>query len=199
MTVVDFFFSPGSRYSYLASTRVPAIASASGARFAWRPVRGTDIRALRGRDPFDGQMVSGQYDWAYRRRDAEAWADYYGVAYREPPSHEFDFELLARAAAAGALLDAAAPVGGALCALVYASRTWPIDAAACADAAAAAGVDRTAFERLLGAGEVRDLLTANAREAHARGAFGVPTCFVGERMFWGNDRLVLLEHALRGS
>ena len=30
----------------------------------------------------------------------------------------------------------------------------------------------------------------------ARGAFGVPTFFVGERMFWGNDRLVLVRHAL---
>ena len=30
----------------------------------------------------------------------------------------------------------------------------------------------------------------------ARGAFGVPTFFLGDRMFWGNDRLVLLEAAL---
>jgi len=28
--------------------------------------------------------------------------------------------------------------------------------------------------------------------------FGVPTFLLGERMFWGNDRLVLLEVALRG-
>ena len=35
------------------------------------------------------------------------------------------------------------------------------------------------------------------REARRRGAFGVPTFFVGEHMFWGNDRLVLLENLLR--
>ena len=35
-------------------------------------------------------------------------------------------------------------------------------------------------------------------EAAARGAFGVPTFFLGERMFWGNDRLMLLEAALGG-
>ena len=47
--------------------------------------------------------------------------------------------------------------------------------------------------------------TADARrheglldEARARGAFGVPTFFLGEQMFWGNDRLVLLEAALGG-
>jgi 2-hydroxychromene-2-carboxylate isomerase len=32
-------------------------------------------------------------------------------------------------------------------------------------------------------------------EARRHGAFGVPTFFLGERMFWGNDRLVLLEAA----
>ena len=31
-----------------------------------------------------------------------------------------------------------------------------------------------------------------------RGAFGVPTFFLGERMFWGNDRLPLFEAALGG-
>ena len=33
-------------------------------------------------------------------------------------------------------------------------------------------------------------------EAHTRGAFGVPIFFVGEQMFWGNDRIVLLQHVL---
>ena len=50
----------------------------------------------------------------------------------------------------------------------------------------------------------RDLEKAHSRhetlldEARRRGAFGVPTFFLGERMFWGNDRLVLLEAALSG-
>jgi 2-hydroxychromene-2-carboxylate isomerase len=29
-----------------------------------------------------------------------------------------------------------------------------------------------------------------------RGAFGAPTMFVGDTMFWGNDRLPLLEEFL---
>ena len=38
--------------------------------------------------------------------------------------------------------------------------------------------------------------TACWKRPRARGAFGVPTFFLGDRMFWGNDRLVLLEAAL---
>jgi 2-hydroxychromene-2-carboxylate isomerase len=44
--------------------------------------------------------------------------------------------------------------------------------------------------------ETRHQLTEAAREAQARGAFGVPTFFVGDEMFWGNDRIAILREAL---
>ena len=39
-------------------------------------------------------------------------------------------------------------------------------------------------------------MAATVAETHQRGAFGVPTFIVGEHMFWGNDRMVLLRHFL---
>jgi len=42
------------------------------------------------------------------------------------------------------------------------------------------------------------MLRRNNEEAVGRGAFGAPTLFVGTEMFWGNDRLDLVEAALRG-
>jgi 2-hydroxychromene-2-carboxylate isomerase len=193
---VEFFFSPGSRYCYLAASQLPRIAERAGCGVEWRPVRGAEIRALRGRDPFSGEAVSGQYDWGYRQRDAEMWADYYGIPFREPPSHEFDFELLSRAAAAGARLGAAESVGWALCSLVYGSPTWPFDRDACLTVAEQQGLSRAQFDAALDDPATDELLRANARDAHARGAFGVPTLFHGGVLYWGNDRLALLEHAL---
>lgn len=194
---VEFFFSPGSRYSYLAASQLFRIAARTSCHFEWRPVRGSDIRALRGRDPFDGEAVSGQYDWAYRERDAAAWASFYGIRYREPPSQELDFDLLARAAAAGQLLDRSAELGWALCAAVYGSETWPLDEEACLRCGEASGLPAAVVAGLLEGPEPGKLLSDNAREAFEREAFGVPTFFFGGEMFWGNDRLVLLEHALR--
>jgi 2-hydroxychromene-2-carboxylate isomerase len=63
MSVVEFFFSPGSRYSYLAASRMASLESETGCTIEWRPVNGSQIRALRGRDPFAGDQISGQYDW----------------------------------------------------------------------------------------------------------------------------------------
>jgi 2-hydroxychromene-2-carboxylate isomerase len=193
---VEFFFSPGSRYCYLAGSQLRAIEARTRCRFDWRPVLGPEIRRLRGRDPFQGDPVSGQYDWAYRRRDAEQWADLYGIRFREPPSHEFDFLTLSLAAAAGTRLGAPEAVGWALCSAVYGSDTWPLDRGACIEVATRAGLARSDFERALDDPATRELIARNAREAHERGAFGVPTFFHGDAMYWGNDRLVLLEHAL---
>lgn len=44
----------------------------------------------------------------------------------------------------------------------------------------------------------KDLLRANTDEALRRGAFGAPALLLGEHLFWGNDRLGLLEACVKG-
>jgi 2-hydroxychromene-2-carboxylate isomerase len=44
--------------------------------------------------------------------------------------------------------------------------------------------------------EVKAQLIANTDEAVARGAFGAPTFFVGDRMYFGQDRLEFVREAL---
>ncbi len=57
-----------------------------------------------------------------------------------------------------------------------------------------AGLDAQAFRAQLDDPATAAQYQAALQAAHQRGAFGVPTFFLGERLFWGNDRLVLLEH-----
>jgi 2-hydroxychromene-2-carboxylate isomerase len=45
--------------------------------------------------------------------------------------------------------------------------------------------------------ELADRLERDTREAIDRGVFGVPTVFVGDEMFWGNDRFELIRHHLK--
>lgn len=44
--------------------------------------------------------------------------------------------------------------------------------------------------------ETKDRLRASTDEAVQRGVFGAPTFFVGDEMFWGNDRPMFVEEAL---
>jgi len=126
--VVDFYYSIGSRYFYLASTQMAKLEAETGCRIRWRPVDGREIRKLRGRDPFAGEPLSGQYEWAYRRYDAECWADYYGIPFREPPNPHFDYRLLVKAATAAKRLGAVVPYSHALFRSVWVEGVWPLTA-----------------------------------------------------------------------
>ena len=61
---------------------------------------------------------------------------------------------------------------------------------------ARAGVGEDEFRDLTARDEVKQRLIANTERAVARGAFGAPTFFVGDEMFFGQDRLDFVEEAL---
>ncbi len=196
MLAVDFYYGLGSRYSYLASTQLERIEAETGCHFDWHPLKSGDLMELRGGHPFRGEPASGQYEWPYRRLDAEAWAEYYGVPYREPVEFRVDPKFLALAASAAKRLGAVEAYSRRLFQAIF------VDGRAIAEAdlsgfAEDVGLDAPAFRTHLEDPATAELHEAALQEAHRRGAFGVPTFFVGEHLFWGNDRLPLVAHFIK--
>jgi 2-hydroxychromene-2-carboxylate isomerase len=62
----------------------------------------------------------------------------------------------------------------------------------------AAGLDAQKFGQRIQDQDVKDRLKETTDAAVARGVFGAPTCFVEDKMFFGNDRLPFVELALKG-
>lgn len=58
------------------------------------------------------------------------------------------------------------------------------------------GFDGAAMIGLVGQQDVKERLKTLTERAVVRGIFGVPTMFVGEHMFWGQDRLDFVREAL---
>jgi 2-hydroxychromene-2-carboxylate isomerase len=193
---VDFFYGLGSRYSYLASTQIARLETETGCRIRWRPLFSGDLFAARDRDPFQGEPLSGQYDWAYRKRDAERWAAYYGIRYREPDDVAYDPRRLALACTAAARLGAVAPFSRRLFQALFVDGASPLDDEVCATLAREIGLEPSAFRRALADAKTAAQLTATVEEAAARGVFGVPSFVLGDDVYFGNDRLVLLRQAL---
>jgi 2-hydroxychromene-2-carboxylate isomerase len=73
------------------------------------------------------------------------------------------------------------------------------DLAVLRDVIAKAGLDPGPLLAAAATEPLKERLKANTAEAVARGAFGAPTFFVGEEMFFGNDRLDFVEEALRSA
>jgi 2-hydroxychromene-2-carboxylate isomerase len=195
MRTVDFYLGLGSRYSYLAASQVERIEKTHGCRFVWKPIASGALMDRRGGNPFRGEPLSGQYDWGYREYDAKCWADYYGIPFREPVAFRVDPDRLALACLAADGQGALVACCRLLQQLIF------VDGVAIGDEAISElpkhlGLDEQAFRRDLAASQTRTRHEGLLDEARARGAFGVPTFFLDKRMFWGNDRLVLLEAAL---
>ena len=198
MITVDFFLGLGSRYSYLAASQIDRIEIQTGCRFIWKPIASGLLIDRRRANPFRDPQGAGSYNWAYRAYDAKGWAAYYGIPFREPAAFEVG-------PAVPALACLSAGEQGRLIAccrflqkLIFVEGAT-IGAAAIASLPARLGLDEVRFRHDLEASETRARHEALIDEAERRGAFGVPTFFVGQRMFWGNDRLPLLEAALRGT
>ncbi len=193
---VEFFFGIGSRYSYLASTQIDSLERETGCSVRWRPLYSVDLLKLRGKNPFEGPAVSGQYEWSYRQADAAAWAEYYGVPFREPRGLEMDPRFLARACVAAVQLGSGVPFCRALFQAIFVDGPDEIGADECARRAEAVGLSGAELLERIEHPSVESELQATLEDALAKGVFGVPSFVVRGRMFWGNDRLVLVRHHL---
>ncbi len=66
-----------------------------------------------------------------------------------------------------------------------------------AEIAAQVGLDPKWVLERIEQQDIKDKLKANTDEALKLGAFGAPTMVYKGKLYWGNDRLVLLEEALK--
>jgi 2-hydroxychromene-2-carboxylate isomerase len=195
---IDFYLGLGSRYSYLAASQVDRIEKTYDCQFVWKPIASGALMDRRGGNPFRDAPVSGQYDWNYREYDARCWASFYGIPFREPVAFRVDPAVLALACLAADRQGTLVRCCRLLQQLIFVEGTV-IDDAVISAVPDRLDLDPAAFRRDLAMPETSARHEGLLDEAAARGAFGVPTFFLGDRMFWGNDRLVLLEAALRGA
>jgi 2-hydroxychromene-2-carboxylate isomerase len=191
---LEFLFDLMSPYSYLAATQLTAVGERTGAAVKWVPVYLPGImRATGNRGPTAVPPKA-----VYTFKDVNDWARHYGLPPIELPD-DFPFQ----AAAADRLCLVADEQGkGAAFALamfrqIWAARCNANDPAVMESALKEAGLDPPTALARGRSDEIRTLLKANTDAAVSRGAYGVPTFFVGEEMFVGNDRLMFVEKALR--
>ena len=191
---VEYFFDFGSPTSYLAWTQLPKIAAASGAEIVWRPMLlGGVFKATGNASP-----VSVPAKGRWMNEDIRRWAARYGVPFRHNPHFPINTLGLMRGAV-GLQLRRSQDFGRYL--EVVHRALWEGeknlgDPAVLASVLADAGFDADAFAALVAEPEVKARLVATTEEAVARGVFGAPTFFVGDAMFFGQDRLYFVREAL---
>lgn len=191
---LEFHFDFGSPTTYLAYTQVPRIAHETGATLVWHPMLlGGVFKATGNASPV---TVPAKGRWM--KDDIARWATRWGVPFAFNPHFPINTLALMRGAC-GLLMrqpdDFRRYVDAVFHAMWVAQRNLG-DPAELAAVLARAGIDAAAFTAMVGDAEVKADLVACTEASVARGVFGAPTCFVGERLFFGQDRLDFVREAL---
>jgi 2-hydroxychromene-2-carboxylate isomerase len=191
---VEFYFDVVSPTSYLAFTQLPRIAQETGAEIGWRPVLlGAIFKATGNASPMH-VPAKGRY----MLQDMPRFAARYGVPMALNPHFPMNSLTVMRGATALQLQHPQKflPYVTAMFKAMWIDALNLGDAQVLAQAIAAAGLDSDAILALAARQEVKDRLRADTEAAVKRGVFGVPTLFVGEQMFFGQDRLDFVREAL---
>lgn len=194
---VDYYFTPVSPFSYLGHRRLAAIAAKHGATINLRPMDLTEVFPASGGLPVPKRAPQRQ---AYRLVELRRWSDHLGVPLNPRPKH-----FPVPDAAATRLILAADQAGEdamgltfALMRAVWAEDRDIADPATLDEIADACGLDAAALRTAAAAPAIEERRRALTREAIERQVFGAPTYFVGDEMFWGQDRLDFVDRALAG-
>jgi len=190
---LEFFFDYVSPFSYLANSQLPALAKRTGAELVYRPILLGGVMQATGNQPPATLPARAKY----MPKDIARWVRRYGVPFGFNTNFPMN-TLQAMRAALVAQDDGSFPTYHA--ALFRAAWAEPVnlaDANLLADVIAKAGLDAEVLLARASTDAIKERLKANTAEAVVRGAFGAPTFFVGDEMFFGNDRLDFVEEALR--
>jgi 2-hydroxychromene-2-carboxylate isomerase len=191
----EFLFDFGSPANYLAYKRLPALAERTGARIDYSPMLlGGVFKATGNASP---AAIPAKGRWM--NADLARWAARYGTEFNRNPYFPINTLHLMRGAT-GLLGD---PRFMAYCDAVF-DAMWRTpqnlgDPEQLAPVLDRAGLAPDEFPALIEREDVKARLKAATDAAVARGVFGAPTFFVGEAMFFGQDRMDFVEEVLTGT
>jgi 2-hydroxychromene-2-carboxylate isomerase len=191
---LEFFFDFGSPASYLAWTQLPALCAEAGAELVWRPMLIGGVFQATGNASPASVPAKGRYV----NIDLGRFAARYRVPLVINPFFPINTLMLMRGAT-GVQLRMPGRLEAYLRCVFDAMWVKPQnlnDPALTAAVLDAGGFDPAAILALSNEAEVKARLRATTEEAVARGAFGAPTMYVGEQMFFGQDRLDFVREAL---
>ncbi len=189
---LEFYFDYASPYSYLANSQIPAVAERTGAEVIYRPVLLGAVVVESKNQPPPSVPAKARYMSA----DIPRWAARYQLPFAFNPHFPLNSVRLLRGAMAALEQGGFEPYHDAMFRAVWAEGADLSDPRSIGEIATKAGLDGPKLLERIEQPEIKERLKADTAAVIERGAFGLPACFVGDQMFFGNDRLDFVEEEL---
>ena len=190
---VIFFFDVHSPWSYLASTLIGRLAWRHGVPILWRPVHLANLmERIGGMRPLDQNPA--RVAW-YRQDIADRMAQH-GLAYDPHPDYPLRPSRALRSCVYAAEEGCADAFVQALMRGYWFEKKDISDITVLQRMADAAGLGPRRVAEIVGDERYKAAVCANTYNAVARGVFGVPSFLFDGKLFFGSDRMDLLDAAV---
>jgi len=196
---LEFFYDCSSPWTYLAFSKIEEVARRHNADLVWRPILVGGVFNAVNPSVYETRERPVKPKARYYAKDLQDWAHLYGLKIGQPTV----FPVNSVKAMRGALVAHEHGKISPYSRCVF-ERYWGEDRdiskdEVLRDIVRTAGLDEQEYFTKIASPEYKDKLKRNTDELIERGGFGSPTIFVAGDMFFGNDRLALVEHALTHS
>lgn len=191
----DFYFDFGSLASYLAHTQLPRISAETGAKPQMYPMLLGGVFQATGNASPMAVPAKGRYMYI----DMKRFADAYGVPLVMNPHFPIITTTLMRGATAlqGQGDEAFQRYMDAIYQAIWVEGLNMNDPGVVGEVLTRAGFDPAAVLAMANEQVTKDKLKAVTMTAVERGVFGAPTFFIGDHMYWGQDRIEQVIQALK--
>lgn len=200
MSTLEVYFDTSSPWTYLALTEIGDLARRCKAELIWRPILVGGIFNQVNQQVYENRANPGTPKYQYMLKDLQDWARHRGVPINWPSVFPVNAVKAQRACIAALDLGQTEHLALAICKAYWEdgediSQDTPL--ARCCEIA---GLDAAAILSACQDQAIKDRLRQHTQEVIDRGGFGSPTMFVNDKdMYFGQDRLALVEAALRGA
>ena len=197
MVHFEFYFDISSPWTYLAFSRVENIAEKCGVDIDWKPILVGGVFNSVNETVYEQRANPHPIKGRYYIKDLQDWAQFCGIEIGAPPVFPVRAVNLMRAALvaldAGCLPDFSRSAFHAY----WGELRDVSQPEELAQICTGVGLDPNDVAEKINSDDIKGRLRTNTEELVARDGFGSPTMFInGSDMYFGNDRLPLVEAAL---
>lgn len=198
MTQVDFYFDCSSPWTYLAWNRIHGVLNRTGAEVAWKPILVGGVFNVVNQELYETRANPNPVKARYSSQDLQLWARHCGITIGWPDV--FPVRVVDPMRGAFVALDQGKMVEYATELFeAYWGRNEDIGQHdVLRQICEKVDIDPGPFFGAIATDEGKARLRDTTQELIDRGGFGSPTMYVNGMMFFGNDRLPLVEAALNG-
>jgi 2-hydroxychromene-2-carboxylate isomerase len=196
---LEFFYDCSSPWTYLAFSKIEEVARRHNAELVWRPILVGGVFNAVNPSVYETRERPVKPKARYYGKDLQDWAHLYGLKIGQPTVFPVNSVKAMRGAFVADEHNKISPYSRCVFEQYWGENRDISKDDVLRDVVRMVSLDEVEFFAKITSQDYKDKLQLNTDELIERGGFGSPTMFVDGDMFFGNDRLLLVEHALTHS